>query len=237
MAAQEDLARALAEAYIAGGPSQELVELAPLEAMLYEDHDLNLAKAASRGQRTREGLTSSTLTYGEILFLPFAAVLRSVQDAGYLDASTAGSAKFVDVGCGSGRPVFAAALVLDGFREFLGIEILSDLHHICEQVRHKWNSQVRDLVPEARQAAEVSFVLGDACELDWSDADLVFMNSTCFGDELLLRLSRVAEQLRPGAVVITTTRRLPSDAFRLLQQTKMGETWGDATLFVQQRSS
>jgi ubiquinone/menaquinone biosynthesis C-methylase UbiE len=41
--------------------------------------------------------------------------------------------KFVDVGCGTGRPVFAACLLHD-FDSCVGIEILTDLYKLALKV-------------------------------------------------------------------------------------------------------
>lgn len=47
----------------------------------------------------------------------------------------------------------------------------------------------------------------DVC--DWTDGDVVFANSTCFGDALMRRLASAATALKKGAIFITLTKRLP----------------------------
>ncbi len=47
---------------------------------------------------------------------------------------------------------------------------------------------------------------GSFLDFDWSDGEVVFANSTCFDDELMLGLSKAAEKLRPGAIVVTFTK-------------------------------
>jgi len=47
---------------------------------------------------------------------------------------------------------------------------------------------------------------GSFLDFDWSDGDVVFANSTCFDDELMLELSKKAELLKPGAIVVTFTK-------------------------------
>ena len=69
---------------------------------------------------------SSTLVYGEIEFIPFAEILQKVKGYGGLQQS---GGVFSDVGCGSGRPVFGAALFHD-FDRCVGIEILEGLHKV-----------------------------------------------------------------------------------------------------------
>ena len=57
------------------------------------------------------------------------------------------------------------------------------------------------------------------------------MNSTCFSDKLMSQLAKCAEDLAPGTFVITTTRTLPSEAFEVLEECCMTESWGDATTY------
>ncbi|CAM9621297.1 unnamed protein product [Heterosigma akashiwo] len=61
------------------------------------------------------------------------------------------------------------------------------------------------------------------------------MNSTCFDDGLMARLAHKAQGLAPGSLVVTTTRRLPSTEFEVVDQCKMKESWGEATVYVQRR--
>ena len=68
-----------------------------------------------------------------------------------------------------------------------------------------------------------------------SDGDVVFANSTCFDATLMERLAHKARLLRPGTFFLTTTQRLPSDEFELLEQGPMSETWGDATIFIHRK--
>jgi hypothetical protein len=86
--------------------------------------------------------------------------------------------------------------------------------------------------------AEIEFVHGDAMDFvvkDWSDADLVFANSTCFNDELMDRLAEKAVHLRKGAFVVTFTRSLQRDEFDVLEGETMQMSWGGATVYIHQK--
>ncbi len=54
------------------------------------------------------------------------------------------------------------------------------------------------------------FEQGDITKLDWSDADVIFANSTCYDAELMASLALVADRLKVGSFSITFTRQLPS---------------------------
>jgi hypothetical protein len=49
----------------------------------------------------------------------------------------------------------------------------------------------------------------------WSDADLVFANSTCFPDELIGKIEVQARRLKVGARVVTFTSSLRSEYFKV----------------------
>lgn len=48
--------------------------------------------------------------------------------------------------------------------------------------------------------------------------DVVFANSTCFGDDLMKKLAQGATALKEGAIVVTMTDPIPSPAFEILQE-------------------
>lgn len=77
--------------------------------------------------------------------------------------------------------------------------------------------------------------------MDWSDGDVVFMNSTCFDEDLMVAVSKQAEKLAPGAIVITFTKSLSNAApslgpnsvnpkpFEILDRKRYKMSWGPAT--------
>ena len=72
------------------------------------------------------------------------------------------------------------------------------------------------------------FVLsGDFLRENWSDGDLVLMNSTCYSPALMESLSSQAELLRPGAIVVSLTKALKSNKFQLLSKKKYQMSWSD----------
>jgi hypothetical protein len=51
-----------------------------------------------------------------------------------------------------------------------------------------------------------SIAKGSFLNYDWTDGDVIFANSTCFDDNLMLSMSKMAEELRPGAIFVTFTK-------------------------------
>lgn len=102
---------------------------------------------------------------------------------------------------------FAAALV-HKFEDCLGIEILSSLYEISVDRQTAWTSLVSATEALAHlQHTRVQFTHGDATVIDWMDADVLFVNGTCFEVELFNALEAKAVDLKPGTFIITTTRQ------------------------------
>ena len=200
---------------------------------LYEDVPMHVAKMESRKEREESGLTVPSLTYGEILFQPYALMFKELYDSGLEKGVKLN--KFVDIGSGSGRPVFAAAL-LHPFTKCVGIEILENLHNLAVGLKSHWDENVKSTITnEDTLSTEFEFIHGDALEMDWKDADVVFINSTCFDDELLSKFTTIIEDLRLGALVITTTKPLKSRVYQTVKQIPMQEAWGEATTFISRK--
>jgi len=47
-------------------------------------------------------------------------------------------------------------------------------------------------------------------DLDWSDADLVLANSTCFEQTLMNQIAEKCSLLKKGSWMFTLTKKLPS---------------------------
>ncbi|CAM9957987.1 unnamed protein product, partial [Laminaria digitata] len=145
---------------------------------------------------------------------------------------------FIDLGCGTGKPVFAAAAAHQWDR-CVGVEILGDLHSICQKALERWEGGLKDAVTVGGSKgakAEIEFVCGDFTVLDWSDGDVVFANSTCFDDDLMRKTAAAVAALKEGAIVITTTDPVPSPALEVLEETVMVQAGRSATTcFIQRR--
>lgn len=90
-----------------------------------------------------------------------------------------------------------------------------------------------DVLPEAAKEVSVRFVLGDFTKVGWSDADVIFANSTCFDEYLMKDLARAAASMAVGTFAITFTKKLPSSKWKVLESHVETMTWGAATVFIQ----
>lgn len=174
-----------------------------------------------------------SLTYGEIDFFSFSCILEK------LEIKTGDI--FVDLGHGTGRALICAALLFGStLSRCVGIEIVPELCEISVGVRDRFleviaSDEVLGLQPPKCCSVEVieGDVLADEVGgFDWSVADIVFMNSTCFEADLMLKIAEKTKKMKIGAKVVTLTKQLPSDDFSLVDRRQYPMSWGEATCFM-----
>jgi len=148
---------------------------------------------------------------------------------------------FLDLGSGEGVPcIVAAASHPHAWRRLLGVELVPRLATLAGA--HLAAAVAAAPTPAAADALRrVAFTTGDMLapppEDDWfASADVVFANATCYGDETLRSLFARAEALRPGAVLILTSHKLPSHLFELCHEATLDATWGSVTARIYRRS-
>mmetsp|Transcript_2283 Transcript_2283/g.4206 ORF Transcript_2283/g.4206 Transcript_2283/m.4206 type:complete len:244 (-) Transcript_2283:278-1009(-) len=193
---------------------------------------VSLGKKASSKERDEKRLGASTLVYGEIRFEPYAITIEKVKK--WYGGLQKPGGVYYDIGSGTGKPTFAAALLHD-FDKCYGIEILAGLHKISISLLDRWNKAIRPNLPKEQQKTDIQFVCGDAIAYDWSDADLCFANSTCFDSKLMQQLAQAAHSMRKGTFFITFTKELPSTAWKVLESERHNMSWGQATVYIQQK--
>jgi len=194
---------------------------------LYSQDSTALAKATSRRERTYLGISDPSLSYSEVGFGELKRLFSLLRKHGFAKDS---GGNFVDIGCGSGKIVFGAALIHD-FHHCTGIEILSGLHGMCNDHFKKW-LRLRSKLPLKKTETEFRILLGDALHIDWSDASVVFINGTCFSKEMHEVLIQKANSLLQATFVITLSFPLASPLFEVLETGKIPVTWGMATYFI-----
>lgn len=85
-------------------------------------------------------------------------------------------------------------------------------------------------------SARVSFVHANLLDIDWSDGDFVFLNSTCYSASLMAGVSEAAAKLKPGSIVVSLTKPINSPHFTILSKKKYPMSWGSSTVFVARRN-
>lgn len=195
--------------------------LSPAEEfrLIFSDHPTQFVSAVARVEQKGQ---SRDWTYGEINDLDcIQSVIRTIQrQHGGLRGYR--SETFFDLGSGSGRPCIAAALC-HPFRACKGIEINPDLFEISQLVMRKWH-ELHDT-----SEVEIQFTLGsflDRKHCEWTQGDLVFVNSTCFTPQTVACLADIASAMKIGAFIITLSYQLPvSSGFAVVDELRFPMSW------------
>jgi hypothetical protein len=93
------------------------------------------------------------------------------------------------------------------------------------------------LLPKLETTPILEVINGDFLKYDWSGANLIFANSTCFSPELMKSLSTKADELKKGAFFVTFTKKLPelSDKWEICDGFRRLMSWGIATVYVHRK--
>lgn len=174
-------------------------------------------------QQSRSERDAIEYIYGEANFESFIAVIALCHP----NQDTV----FYDLGSGVGKLVVACAMVFN-LKKSCGIERFTLLHQ-CAIERQ------RQLAKEPAyhvQAPKIDFISGDFLAQSLGDATLIFINATAFFAEYWVSISRyIAAEVRSGTIVISTSKRLKSEAFLSLKDTQMAMSWGVVSAFIQQK--
>ena len=66
-----------------------------------------------------------------------------------------------------------------------------------------------NLFNELKEPNEIKFINGDFLKVNWKDASILLMNSTCFTQDLVDKISKKAErECKSGAIIISFTKKL-----------------------------
>jgi SAM-dependent methyltransferase len=180
----------------------------------------------SHAERNRRGLSERSVIYGEVIPAAFHRALSEV-------APRPGEV-FFDVGSGTGKAVFLAALCFD-FAQLVGVELLSELNAAARRVLARYDAEVRPTLPEAKRAQRIAFRDVDLRQLDLSPADVVFAHAVCFERPLVSALTLQLERLRPGARVISVGQRLVSPELALVRGFPVEMEWGAGFAWIYRR--
>lgn len=177
-------------------------------------------------EKNRLGLMEQSTTYGEILPESFVEMLAA--------ASPAEGEVFIDLGSGTGKATFMAALSFPLSRA-MGVELLPGLGDLARERLALYDAEFRPHLPEPHQRQRIEFIDGDMFQQDLSGVDIVFAHATCFPPGLIGQLGKKLEELRPGARVIVAGNTINTPALKFLAMKIMKADWGTALTAIYQR--
>jgi SAM-dependent methyltransferase len=177
----------------------------------------------SMNNRKRLNLDSKELTYGEITFLAFRKILAHVNPKpGEI---------FYDLGCGTGKVVVAAAL-LAPWKEVFGIEILEDIFNKAMNVKKQYDDYAKN---HSLNLPPINLINTDLKAYDFSNADVIYIASTCFDYDFMEEFGTKCTQLKSGSRVITLTKELHNPDLEKKVSFSVPMTWGDSTVHIYER--
>jgi precorrin-6B methylase 2 len=185
------------------------------------------AERVSQRDRKIYKKDEDAFTYGEIVFLSFILVLDKVKPQP--------GEVFYDLGSGSGKAVFAAALAFP-FSRCCGVELLPGLHRLAQAQISKARAlvQINNASPETLLAKidHVEFVQADMLDVDFKEADVIFINATCLHQLTWAAMVEKLVKLKTGSRVIVTSKKLVHPEFVLLSEGMELMSWGMNSLRV-----
>ena len=178
-------------------------------------------------------MKESSLTYGEVDFISLGEIFYTIEER-YGGLPQGGI--FYDLGSGTGKGLLSAAL-LGSFSECRGIEILNSLHKIAENLIEEYNNKFTQYVLNSSDLwtiiPTIKSIHGDICQIDWTDANFLFVNSTCFGEDMMTAISNV--EVSVGTIAVSLTRPLFANTWAQLEVVKKKMSWGEATVYIQKK--
>jgi hypothetical protein len=117
---------------------------------------------------------------------------------------------------------------------------------------HDWDANGIELIPDLVQAArshcltatqddssrsKINFMEGDLRQIDWSEADLVWVTSLCFDDGVIAELTSLSELMKEGSYILTTDTELDSDHWDFAAPPKLYKmSWGYSIIYVHRKN-
>ena len=203
--------------------------------ILYKKFPYEVNAEISRTNRKRLGFQNEvTLSYSQAAYPEMIKQLARLTRLGLAESA---EGHFVDLGSGVGTMMFAAALY-HNFSSVTGIEILNDLFNVTNEVVCVWN-ELKEKLPPKKRDCEIKTLHGDCCYTDWSHADVVWCNATCFDTKIIDMIAKRSVDLKPGAFFIMCTRTLPADFMHFFNVVDSGSivyNWGEANVTYYKRN-
>ncbi len=177
--------------------------------------------------REAKGLTSKSFVYGEVTFDAFYKILNEMHPQP--------GETFCDLGSGTGKAVFMAYLLFQ-FSKTAGVELVETLYDAAIAVQKRFEKEFHPALAAELGDRKLAFYNADLLDVDISNVDVLFMNSTCFQEDLMAPLETKLESVKSGSRILVLSKPLKSTEFSLLKQEKEEFSWGQATCFYYTRN-
>jgi SAM-dependent methyltransferase len=211
-------------------------EKAMMMRMMMDDEEQGKKRTSCTNRNNR-----NNFVYGEVVLEPFYDFLSRSSEA-YLPQSSS-SRKYYDLGSGTGKSVFIAALT-GKFSFAGGCEILECLHGVATTVVEDYREMIEPMTNAMNNSnnktTELRVDLDDIFSVErvrmWSQCEYVFCNCLTWEDEQMETLARAAEHLKEGSIFVTVLLPLPSEKFEVIAEEECLFSWGgEAPLVIHRK--
>lgn len=175
-------------------------------------------------KETREKLnilSDPSLTYGEVEFISFKEIINLAKPRQY-DI-------FYDLGSGTGKAVIIAAMCFD-FSACKGIELLEPVYKLsCQALKSlltKVDDRKKHILRAVNHLPEIKFYNQNFINADFSSANIIFINATCYPVEFWDELMKKFNQLAYGTRIIITSKKIDSPLFKQIYAGSHLMSWG-----------
>eukprot|EP00826_Nyctotherus_ovalis_P033668 TRINITY_DN2740_c0_g1_i12.p1 TRINITY_DN2740_c0_g1~~TRINITY_DN2740_c0_g1_i12.p1 ORF type:complete len:276 (-),score=70.64 TRINITY_DN2740_c0_g1_i12:147-974(-) len=199
---------------------------------LYHNYGLENALEASVNDTEKLQLSRENYTYGEISLLSFWTILKlaEVKDGDV----------FYDLGCGAAKPVAYAAFGFP-FAKCVGIEQLPQVYGLGKKFAKEYEDGVKEgkwMHTDYELLPSISIVEGSFLEVDFSEADVIYLACTTFTEDLMKSIARRCAKLKKGTRIISLFKPMPSVqepgcavSFKLYHNQNFVMSWGLEPVF------
>lgn len=162
--------------------------------------------------------TQLSLTYGEIEFRSFAALLSLVKPQS--------NDTFIDLGSGNGKACFVAALSFN-IDKCIGIEIVEQ--------RHQQAIAALSLAPP-KLTEKIHFICDDFLKQPIEQASIIFINATAFFNETWQEIELYLQQVKPGTRLLISTKKLSQQHFKYQGCKLVNMSYGPSHVHLYQKN-
>ena len=158
--------------------------------------------------------------YGEVELRSLLRLLKA--------ADLKGNETFADLGCGAGRQLLGAAAF--GAEKVIGYELMEGYYEAARRSLGSLGTAAR---------IHNSDFTADVQGLEWLDADVILVTSTCFDDHQIDRIAHLTVAIRSRkSRIITLDKPLKNSPFTVYATVfNIRGDWGQATAYLHRRRS
>lgn len=180
---------------------------------VFEGQAADNLKVKARAERMAEESPLANvkgLTYSEVSMEIVNMLLNKIKESG--KNLYAGKGLFLDLGSGAGKACIAAGLA-HPFEKVVGVEVVNCL---SDAATAAYTTLGEAVLPDGCMKPEVEFVKGDfAAEFDSKvepiapQVEVCLVNATCFEEEQMQAVEKLAKLMPHESIIITISKKLP----------------------------